>query len=141
MAIIVPKRVSKTIMVGGMRTVWRLIRRMIFDRDHRVHRAIRRIYHAEVIDSLELNYYRAIANYVPPKIDSSIYCILCKASSKMGEFSPSAWKGLGRELQCKIIAGEHESCITIHIDELAKQIRRALAASFTGKRLDGGAAS
>jgi oxalate---CoA ligase len=67
-----------------------------------------------------------VSNYIPPKIDCEIYCVLCEATRSKKEYSPSDWNHLVREVHCVHIAGEQHNCVTTHLSELAGVLRRLL---------------
>jgi acyl-CoA synthetase (AMP-forming)/AMP-acid ligase II/thioesterase domain-containing protein/acyl carrier protein len=75
-------------------------------------------------------FYPVMTNYIPPKIDSAIYCILCEEYRHKREYSPSAWRHLGRVVHYEAVPGEHHNCVTIHLSSLANVLRGILSESI-----------
>jgi thioesterase domain-containing protein len=74
-------------------------------------------------------FYPIMCNYVPPKIDTAVYCVLSDDNHNKKEFLSSAWTRLAREVHCAHIPGEHHNCITTHLGALADLVREILLAS------------
>ena len=93
------KRVARTVRTGTMR-VWR--------------------------ESKWTMYFRALANYVPPKTQAEVLCLLCDDYAGKKEYHSGAWKHLANKVTYERIPGEHTTCITDHVGELAVRMNRAL---------------
>lgn len=93
------KRVARTVRTGTMR-VWR--------------------------ESKWTMYFRALANYVPPRTRAEVFCLLCDDYAGKKEYGPGPWKRLASKVSCERIPGEHTTCITDHVGELAVRINRML---------------
>jgi thioesterase domain-containing protein/acyl carrier protein len=147
-----PETISNEIRLDWMSKLWRRMS-VTLDQKNRIFRpelyvvrgAIKRIYRAVIqkqstVDDREiisnpddhLVYYRAMANYIPPKIRSMVFCMLCEQSRNTKKFSASAWEHLARKVQVEYVAGAHLTCITTHIGEFAnitnKLLRRTSSA-------------
>jgi acyl-CoA synthetase (AMP-forming)/AMP-acid ligase II len=83
-------------------------------------------------DILDLPYFRSMCNYLPPKIDSEVFCLVCEENRLIYRFSPSPWCHLARFVRCEYLPGEHFTCITIHVDELANVLRRLFLKKWNG---------
>jgi len=142
---IAPKKIGERIKLDRMRTVWNLARR-IGQIDHRIiGTALRKICRASLEKPKELaglriewhiaaiqsasKFYPVMSSYIPPKIDSAIFCVLCEEYRSKSEYSPSAWKRLAREVHCRHVSGEHHNSVTTHLGELSDLLRRLLLAS------------
>jgi pimeloyl-ACP methyl ester carboxylesterase len=93
------KRVARTVRTGTMR-VWR--------------------------ESKWTMYFRALANYAPPETQAEVLCLLCDDYAGKKEYGPGPWKHLASKVTCERIPGEHTTCITDHVGELAVRMNRAL---------------
>jgi acyl carrier protein len=93
------KRVARTVRTGTMR-VWR--------------------------ESKWTMYFRALANYVPPKTQAEVLCLLCDDYAGKKEYHPGPWKRLANKVTCERIPGAHTTCITDHAGELAVHMNRLL---------------
>ena len=93
----------------------------------------------EKLDALRIEWHPAagqsaskfkpvMANYIPPKIDCEIYCVLSEEYRSRKDYSPAAWNHLAREVHCAYISGEHHNCVTTHLSELAGLLRGLLSA-------------
>src|SRR5262249_6406108 len=71
-------------------------------------------------------FYPVMTNYVPPKIDSAVICVVCEGSQRKIEFSQSCWRDLASEVHCEQISGGHHNCVTTHLSELADLLRPLL---------------
>jgi pimeloyl-ACP methyl ester carboxylesterase len=94
------KRVARTVRTGTMR-VWR--------------------------ESKWTMYFRALANYVPPKTRAEVFCLLCDDYAGKEEYGPGPWKHLASTVSCERIPGEHTTCITDHVGALADRMNQMLA--------------
>lgn len=94
------KRVARTVRTGTMR-VWR--------------------------ESKWTMYFRALANYVPSKTQAEVLCLLCDDYAGKKEYGPGPWKRFANKVTYERIPGEHTTCITDHVGELAVRMNRVLA--------------
>jgi acyl-CoA synthetase (AMP-forming)/AMP-acid ligase II/thioesterase domain-containing protein/acyl carrier protein len=77
-------------------------------------------------------YRRAMAAYVPPKLDIDVLCLVAQSHVGSRVFSAEPWRRVTPRLEVEIVPGEHLTCITTHVDALARRLRERLLA------LDGG---
>jgi len=141
-----PGVISNEIRLDWMPKLWRRMS-VTLDQENRrfppelhvVRGAIKRIYRAVIqkrgtIGDREnisnpddhLVYYRAMANYIPPKIRSMVYCVLCEQSRGTKKFSASVWDHLAREIQVEYVEGAHLTCITTYLDDFSKVTNKIL---------------
>lgn len=71
------------------------------------------------------SYYRAMANYIPPKLDCEIVAITCERDANFFEWSAEPWTGLARDVHHAIVPGDHMTCITTHVEALAQSLNAA----------------
>jgi hypothetical protein len=113
-----------------MCAVWERARRIDSGKDSNEpeQKALPIEWHMTAIQSAS-KFFPVMANYIPPKIDSAIYCVLCEEYRYKREYSPSAWQHLGREVHYECVPGEHHNSVTIHLNSLANVLRHILSAS------------
>jgi acyl-CoA synthetase (AMP-forming)/AMP-acid ligase II/acyl carrier protein len=68
----------------------------------------------------------AMANYIPPKIDSEIIAVVCERNANLFEWSSEPWAKLAPVVRPIIIPGEHGTCVTTHVETLAKTLNEHL---------------
>jgi thioesterase domain-containing protein len=136
---ITSKTMGKTL---DMRMVWELARRIdryVFDlRDLASKKDCGAFVNGGQPDDLRLEWQAAaiksaskflpiMTSYIPPKIDTAIFCALSQEQRRKKEYSPFAWRRLAREVHYQQISGEHHNCVTIHLHELADLLRDVLS--------------
>ena len=78
-------------------------------------------------DPPTVNYWRILMNtYLPPAAPSPLYCLVCDESQGKFKYSPAPWHRLARRVHVKPVPGGHLSCISAHLDDLAKALTRIL---------------
>src|SRR5262245_42429969 len=92
-----PKRIGERIKLNGMRYIWNRLKRSAYQGP----------------------YLRAMSNYVPPKLVSTVVVVSCEEHRLMKEYSAAPWADLTPKVQSRYISGEHHSCLTTHARELA----------------------
>ena len=112
----------------GMLGLWALTRRILQKDRAILRRVVRRLQGGGggVGDSRQSAYYKAMAKYLPPRIDSEVVCLLSDEYSIKKEYSADAWKGLSRGVRSEVVPGRHNTCITTHVAELATTMSRLL---------------
>jgi acyl-CoA synthetase (AMP-forming)/AMP-acid ligase II/thioesterase domain-containing protein len=78
-------------------------------------------------DRRDSPYYRAMANYNPPKLDCDTIAIVCEEAAKTYRFAPAAWSRLARGVRYNTVPGNHSTCITTHVEALARSMSVYLA--------------
>jgi thioesterase domain-containing protein/acyl carrier protein len=76
-----------------------------------------------------------IAGYVPPALDIRLVCLLSEEAERRKENAPEAWRGICSELAVEVIPGDHGTCKTVHLEELARTLLRHVADEGAGSRL------
>lgn len=135
---IVPAEMAKRIRAQAMPAVWSVTRRIMQgDRDI-LQRIARRISSSTAPigaggelagPSLRWAYYQAMSNYLPPRLDTNVVCILSEEYSIKAAFAPDVWRRLARRMAYERVPGLHNTCITSHVADLATTLSRYLAAA------------
>ena len=81
---------------------------------------------SQLNDSL---HYLAMANYLPPKIDSEVVAIVCERNANLFEWSTKPWAKLASGVREIVVPGDHWTCITTHVEALAKVLNEHLSVS------------
>jgi thioesterase domain-containing protein len=67
-------------------------------------------------------YFRAMANYIPPKLDCDLIAVACEHNANTFEWSTEPWTRLASTVRHIIVPGEHRTCITKHVEALAQSL-------------------
>jgi acyl-CoA synthetase (AMP-forming)/AMP-acid ligase II/thioesterase domain-containing protein/acyl carrier protein len=139
-ATVMPTKASKRYLLrDGMRISWNLARRSGGSKYGWMAEAIPPLYRRLVprndttrpIESsfgrFGASHLRAMANYIPPKLDSEIIAISCEQHANVFEWSTEPWTQLAHKVQRSIVPGQHWSCITTHVESLARLLNAATA--------------
>ena len=78
-------------------------------------------------------YFRAMANYLPPKLDCDVIAIACESNANSFEWSTKPWTGLAATVRHIVVPGEHRTCITNYVEALAQSLNAHLG-KFDAKR-------
>lgn len=126
---IVPGAAGERLWEGGMPLTWVLARRVLNSDGAILQRVMRRIGNRHFTvhgpgsaSTLRTLYFDAMSKYLPPWIDAEVQCLLSEEMAGKAEFSPDAWRPLARGLHHEGIKGDHATCITRHVDDLATKI-------------------
>ncbi|MBS0219386.1 MAG: AMP-binding protein [Proteobacteria bacterium] len=79
-------------------------------------------------ESQRSTYFRAMAKYVPPKMRTEVLCLLCDDYASKKEYGPGPWKHLVGKVTYERIPGQHNTCITAHVRDLAVRMNQVLVA-------------
>lgn len=71
-------------------------------------------------------YLRAMANYIPPVLESEILVIVSEGSRHDPCMSADPWNSRARVVKRACVPGNHASCITTEVGALARAIRGSL---------------
>jgi thioesterase domain-containing protein len=72
-------------------------------------------------------YYRAMASFIPPRVDARIVCLLTEPHRRSTTFNAKSWRHIAHELEVAVVPGDHLSCVTTHVGVLAHQLRACLS--------------
>jgi thioesterase domain-containing protein/acyl carrier protein len=127
---IVPGAFGATLRRSGMPSLWVLIQFLQGDRT--IARRFTRKLRSESMRAWETSqratYYRAMAQYVPPRIDAEIICLLCEEVSEKKAYAAGPWKRLAANVRYARIPGQHNTCVSRHVGELAACLNRMMMA-------------
>lgn len=126
---IVPGAVGEQLWESGMPLAWVLARRALNRDGSLLQRVMRRVGNRHFTihgpgsaSTLRTLYFDAMSKYLPPRIDAEVQCLLSEEMVGKAEFSPDAWKPLARGLDHEVVKGDHATCITRHVDDLATKL-------------------
>ena len=126
---IVPGAAGERLWESGMPLAWVLARRVLNSDGAILQRVMRRIGNRHFTvhgpgsaSTLRTLYFDAMSKYLPPRIDARVQCLLSEEMADRAEFSPDAWRPLARGLHHDGIRGDHATCITRHVDDLAAKL-------------------
>ena len=69
--------------------------------------------------SLHAMYYRAMSQYLPPKVRAEIVCLVCEEYSGKWGYQAEPWRNLCTNVRHSRIPGGHHTCLVDHMSELA----------------------
>lgn len=123
-----PAAIGDRLKAEAMPAVWAGTRRLMQKDSAILWRAAKRLYGGQQASgpSMRTTYYHAMANYLPPHLDSDVVCVLCDEYEHKREFSADAWKELARHVVLEHVPGKHNTCITSHVGDLARTLDRHL---------------
>ena len=115
---------------SGMPSVW-VLARHILKRDPailwRVTRTARTGTMRAWDSSLRTTYYRAMSQYVPSPIRAEITCLLSEEYSDKKEYDAAPWARLASSVQRGRLPGQHNTCVSTHLDVLAERLNEEFA--------------
>jgi oxalate---CoA ligase len=127
----VPGAWGRRLRRNGLPSLWRLVTHVLA-RDPAIARRVGqtiRTGQMEFTDaSRRTTYYRAMARYVPPRIRAELICLLSEEYAQKKEYSIEPWTRLAPKVRSQGIPGEHNTCISRHVGELAACINRMMVA-------------
>jgi acyl-CoA synthetase (AMP-forming)/AMP-acid ligase II/thioesterase domain-containing protein len=126
----VPGALGRKIRRSGMPSLWMVASR-ILERDLTVFRRAALTLQKGTMrawdTSRRTTYLRAMSKYLPPKVGADILCLLCDEYAPKKDFEAQPWKRLAASVRHGRLPGDHSSCITSHVRELAKHMNNARA--------------
>jgi hypothetical protein len=81
-------------------------------------------------DPYKLALLRAIANYIPPKLDSAVVAITAEKEASDPIIHSLLWKSRASVVRQETVPGDHMSCVTVEVEALAKCVSSILKDSF-----------
>jgi oxalate---CoA ligase len=103
-AAVAPKEISEKFRFEAMDGVWRILKRSRYFGPYR----------------------RAMSNYLPPRLNSDLFILICEERRDRRSLASSPWYYLASNVQTRYISGSHTSCITTHARELASVLDAVL---------------
>jgi len=77
--------------------------------------------------SRRTTYYRAMSKYLPPRIRAEVICLLSEEYATRKAYDPAAWRHLAERVRADRIPGEHNTCVSRHVGDLAERMNQVLA--------------
>lgn len=137
---IMPGRIGDRLWESGMPMTWVLARRALNSDGTFLQRIMRRVVNRHFTihgpgsaSTLRVLYFEAMSKYLPPRIHARVQCLLSEEMAGKAEFSPRAWQRVAANLHHEGIKGDHVTCITRHVDDLATKLG-AWHRNFDGTR-------
>jgi acyl-CoA synthetase (AMP-forming)/AMP-acid ligase II/acyl carrier protein len=127
---VVPGAFGTRLRRTGMPLLWVLIQFLQGDRTiaRRFSRKLRSGSMPAWETSQRATYYRAMSQYIPPRIRAEIYCLLCEEVSAKKAYAAEPWKRLAANVRYARIPGQHNTCVSRHVEELAACLNRMMVA-------------
>jgi hypothetical protein len=115
---------------SGMPSVW-VLASHILGRDRAILKRVTRTARngsMRVWDSTRRStHFRAMSRYLPPRIGAELICLVCEEYSVKKEYDTAVWKSLAAKVRQARIPGQHQTCISIHVDGLCERLNEVLA--------------
>lgn len=125
-----PGDIGARLWVKGMPAVWAGMRRVLQNDRAILWRLAKRVLNkGGRANSPIAAYYHAMSNYLPSPIKSRVIVVLNDEYTRKKEFSAEAWRRLAPEVGQERVSGQHNTCITTHVGELARALNRHLASA------------
>ena len=125
----VPGAWGRRLRRSGLPSLWRLVTHVLA-RDHAIARRVGRTIRTGKMEftdtSRRTTYYRAMSKYLPRKIHAEVICLLSEEYAGKKEYAIEPWKQLAPRVRSHGIPGEHNTCISRHVGELATCINRMM---------------
>jgi thioesterase domain-containing protein len=80
-------------------------------------------------------YSQALRNYVLPRINARVICIISEGSRNRIGFSPTPWKNVTRKVDCWYVAGSHLNDLTVLVGGLAPVLNGLLDGTQLDERV------
>jgi acyl-CoA synthetase (AMP-forming)/AMP-acid ligase II/thioesterase domain-containing protein len=71
--------------------------------------------------------YRRLSDYVPKRLNTRLYCLVCAENSTRIDFQASNWRHLASSVSISIVPGNHHSCVTTHGNVVAAHLNDIVA--------------
>ena len=123
---LVPGGFGRSLRRSAMPSLWRLASHILAGDRAITRRVSRTILRGTRIwdTSRRTTYYRAMSKYLPPRIRAEMICLLSEEYSAQKEYAAGPWKRLAQSVRPDRIPGDHHTCISRHVGELAACIDR-----------------
>ena len=74
-------------------------------------------------------YYRAMSHYIPRQVRADIVCLLSEEAAAKKAYATGPWKRLATNVRYAPIPGEHHTCVSRHVGELAACLNKTMSPS------------
>ena len=114
---------------SGVPSLWVLVSHLL-DGDRTIARRAARTLRSGSMrawdSSQRTTYYRAMSNFVPPPIRAEMICLLSEEYAAKKAYASGPWKRLAVNVRSEGIPGQHNTCISRHVGDLAACLNRTL---------------
>jgi len=129
-----PGGLGRRIGRSGMPSVW-VLATYLLRRDPTILLRMARTAHSGSMrawdSSQRTTYYRAMSRYLPPRIRTRIVCLLSDEYVDRREYDAASWIHLARHVRSGRLPGQHNTCVSTHVGELAERLNREFAEPAT----------
>ena len=129
-----PGGLGRRIGRSGMPSVW-VLATYLLRRDPTILLRVARTAHSGSMRAWDSSqrtiYYRAMSRYLPPRIRTRIVCLLSDEYVDRREYDAASWMHLARHVQSGRLPGQHNTCVSTHVGELAERLNREFALPAT----------
>jgi thioesterase domain-containing protein len=79
------------------------------------------------VDELLKAYTNLMSNYIPPKLEVDIYCLVSEEARNQYRWARTPWTNMGLGFLTDDLLGDHLSCLTVHASRLASLLSQRLS--------------
>ena len=123
----VPGALGRKLQRSGMPSLW-VLATHVLGRDPAILRRVTKTARSGSMrawdSSRRTTYYRAMSKYLPPRIRAEIVCLLCEEYAGKKGYDALPWARLARHVQCGRLPGQHNTCVSTHVDVLAHRLNQ-----------------
>ncbi len=127
---LVPGRWGARLRRSGMPSVWVLASHLL-RRDPAILRRVTKTAASGTMrawdDSRRTVYYRAMSKYRPRRLRAELVCLLSEEYADRPEYAAAPWRRVSPAVQAGNLPGEHNTCVSRHVDVLAGRFDQAFA--------------
>jgi oxalate---CoA ligase len=125
----VPGASGRRLRRSALPSLWRLVSHILAG-DRAIARRVTRTIQTRKMrvwdTSRRTTYYRAMSEYLPPRIRAEMICLLSEEYSTKKDYDVEPWEHLAHTVRAARIPGEHNTCISRHVGDLAACINRMI---------------
>jgi acyl-CoA synthetase (AMP-forming)/AMP-acid ligase II/thioesterase domain-containing protein len=124
---IVPGALGRKLQRSGMPSVW-VLASHVLARDPTILRRLTKTARSGAMrawdSSRRTTYYRAMSKYLPKRIRAAVVCLLSEEYAGRKEYDAAPWARLAPQVQCGRLPGQHNTCVSTHVDVLAQRLNQ-----------------
>jgi thioesterase domain-containing protein len=123
----VPGVLGRKLQRSGMPSLW-VLASHVLERDPAILRRVTKTARSGSMRAWDSSrrtiYYRAMSKYLPGKIHAEVLCLLSEEYAGKKEYEAAPWFRLARHVQCGRLPGQHNTCVSTHVDVLAQRLNQ-----------------
>jgi acyl carrier protein len=123
----VPGALGRKLQRSGMPSVW-VLASHILARDPAILRRVTKTARSGAMRAWDSSrrtiYYRAMSKYLPRRISAAVICLLSEEYAGRKEYDAAPWARLAPQVQCGRLPGQHNTCVSTHVDVLAQRLNQ-----------------